>query len=108
MCQPLDLNLPTEYQELNRAEVLEFLRKNKKNDRYVPEWIETNNSEKLSKLSDILKSWMKVKMQDEAYAVRRDPRRMLAERRAGRTVTPLDEKFKLANFDLIVWEYVSK
>ena len=108
MCQPVDPNLPAEYQELNRAEVLDFLRKNKKNDRFVPEWIETNNSERLTKLSEILQSWMKVKMQDEAYAVRRDPRRMLAERRAGRTVTPLDEKFKLANFDLIVWEYVSK
>lgn len=108
MCQPIDTNLPAEYQELNEAEVLEFLRKNKKNERFVPEWIETNNSERLAKLSNILQSWMGIKMRDEAYAVRRDPRRMLAERRAGRTVTPLDEKFKLENFDLIVWEYVSK
>ena len=108
MCQPIDPNLPAEYQELNRAEVLEFLRKNKKNDRFVPQWIETNNSERLTRLSEVLQSWMKVKMRDEAYAVRRDPRKMLADIRAGKKVIPLDEKFKLENFDLIAWEYVSK
>lgn len=107
MCQPIDTNLHSEYQELNRAEVLEFLRKNKKDDRFVPEWIETNNSERITKLSNILQSWMGIKMRDEAYAIRRDPRRILADRRAGRIVIPLDEKFKLENFDLIVWEYVS-
>ena len=107
MCQPVNPNLPAGYQELNRAEVLEFLRKNKNKERFVPEWIEVNNSEKLSKLSGILQSWMEVKMKDEAYALRRDPRKMLAEIKAGKTITPLDEKFRLENFDLIVWEYVS-
>lgn len=45
MCQPVDTHLPGTYQELNRAEILEFLRTNKSKERYVPDWIESNDSE---------------------------------------------------------------
>lgn len=61
MCQPVDTHLPATYQELNRAEILEFLRTNKSQERYVPDWIESNDSERISKLSEILKEWMKMK-----------------------------------------------
>ncbi|HBF05797.1 MAG TPA: helicase, partial [Prevotella sp.] len=33
MCQPVDTHLPATYQELNRAEILEFLRTNKRKER---------------------------------------------------------------------------
>ena len=112
MCQPVDTHLPTTYQELNRAEVLEFLRQNKKQDRFVPEWIETNDSERLSKLTEILQTWMKAKVPQQATAAILD----IARSRKGIFKSPaktkdaklLEDKFKLENFDLIVWEYVSK
>lgn len=108
MCQPVNPNLPAGYQELNRAEVLEFLRKNKNKERFVPEWIEVNNSDKLSKLSGILQSWMEIKAPQVAIKSIKDKlkRKNIT---SGETKKPLqEEKFKLQNFDLIVWEYVSK
>lgn len=112
MCQPVDTNLPSTYQELNRAEVLEFLRRNKKQERFVPDWIEINDNERLSKLTDIIQSWMKTKVPQQATSVILQ----LAQARRSISQPPhvekktqlLEEKFKLENFDLIVWEYVSK
>ena len=112
MCQPVDTNLPTSYKELNRAEILEFLRQNKKQDRFVPEWIETNDSERLSKLTEILQNWMTQKVPQQATNAILD----IARSRKGITKPTakekdaklLEEKFKLENFDLIVWEYVNK
>ena len=112
MCQPVDTHLPATYQELNRAEILEFLRQNKRRDRFVPNWIETNDSERLSKLTDILQAWMKTKVPQQATEAILN----LARARKGFTspiakekdTKLLEEKFKLENFDLIVWEYVSK
>ena len=112
MCQPVDTNLPTTYQELNRAEVLEFLRQNKGQNRFVPDWIETNDSEKLSKLTEIIQTWMKNKVPQQATSA------ILQLAQARKTIAKptvkeknaqlLEEKFKLENFDLIVWEYISK
>ena len=112
MCQPVDTSLPPHYQELNRAEVLEFLRQNKEQNRFVPDWIETNDNEKLSKLTEIIQTWMKNKVPQQATSA------ILQLAQARKTVAKptaqeknaqlLEEKFKLENFDLIVWEYVSK
>ena len=110
MCQPVDPNLPAEYQELNRAEVLEFLRKNKKNDRFVPEWIEANNSERLTKLSNILQAWMGIKAPQVAI---RNIKDILKRKKvnSSNSIVPkkplLEEKFQVQNFDLIVWEYIT-
>lgn len=106
MCQPVDAD-PT-FEEINKAEVLEFLRQNKKADRFVPEWITDNDIERVNKLSDVLKQWMSTKMTDEANAIMRNPRKFLAGARAGNTATTLNNKFKIENFDLIVWEYITK
>lgn len=112
MCQPVDTNLPTTYQELNRAEILEFLRRNKKQDRFVPEWIETNDSERLSKLTDILQTWMKTKVPQQATAaildIARSRKGTIKQTPKEKEAKLLEEKFKLENFDLIVWEYISK
>ena len=114
MCQPVDTHLPATYQELNRAEILEFLRSNKNNERYVPEWIEANDSERISKLSAILKEWMKTKVPQQATSIILDIAKshkggLKAKPKAGTDKDKLlEEKFQLENFDLIVWEYVSK
>ena len=115
MCQPMDTHLPATYQELNRAEILEFLRTNKNQERYVPDWIESNDSERISKLSGILKEWMKSKVPQQATSIILDIAK--SHKAGGLFANPkkkdakgklLEEKFKIENFDLIVWEYVSK
>lgn len=109
MCQPVDTHLPATYQELNRAEILEFLRANKNNERYVPEWIEANDSERISKLSAILKEWMKMKAPKQAVSTIKDllhSKKVSIKKTEGSET--VEEKFKLENFDLIVWEYVTK
>ncbi len=112
MCQPVDTNLPTTYQELNRAEVLEFLRQNKVQNRFVPDWIETNDSEKLSKLTEIIQTWMKNKVPQQATSAilqLAQARKAIAKPTVKeKNAQLLEEKFKLENFDLIVWEYISK
>lgn len=106
LCQPVDAD-PT-FQEINKADVLEFLRQNKKTDRYIPNWITDNDTERIEKLSGVLKQWMQAKMGIEANAIMNDPNQFLAGIRAGNATPPLNKKFLLENFDLIVWEYVSK
>lgn len=115
MCQPVDTHLPATYQELNRAEILEFLRTNKNQERYVPDWIESNDCERISKLSGIMKEWMKSKVPQQATSIILDIAK--SHKAGGLFANPkkkdaksklLEEKFKIENFDLIVWEYVSK
>ena len=109
VCQPVDTKLPTTYKELNQAEILEFLRQNRSQPRMVPDWIETTNSDKLKKLSDILKTWMKTQVKSEGKTILNE---LFTTKRSVMfkpTLTEnLDSKFKLENFDLIVWEYISK
>ena len=109
MCQPVDTHLPATYQELNRAEILEFLRQNKRQERFVPEWIETNDSERLSKLTDILQTWMKMKAPQQAIVERKNRFHSKGgEQKKSADEASLDKKFQMENFDLIVWEYISK
>ena len=109
MCQPVDTNLPATYQELNRAEVLEFLRQNKKKERYVPKWIETTDHERLNRLTEILQSWMKMKAPQQAILERKDRfhSKGIEHKKTANDIS-LDKKFQIENFDLIVWEYISK
>lgn len=109
MCQPVDTELPTSYQELNRADILEFLRKNKHQDRVIPSWIETGNHERLNKLQTIIHQWMKMKAPQQAVVERKDRFHSKGnESKKSANDESLDKKFQLENFDLIVWEYVSK
>jgi hypothetical protein len=108
MCQPVDAE-PT-FQEINKADVLEFLRQNKKADRFVPAWITDNDTERITRLSAVLKDWMDSHVPQQAIRNIRDllGRRNIAAPAADKNRPLLEEKFKLQNFDLIVWEYVTK
>jgi len=109
MCQPVDTKLPGTYQEMNRADVLEFLRKNKHQDRVVPGWIETGNRERLNKLQAIIQEWMKMKAPRQAIVERKNRFHSKGnESKKSATDERLDKKFQMENFDLIVWEYVTK
>lgn len=108
MCQPV--NSDPHFTEVNKADVLEFLRQNKYADRFVPDWIIDNDKERVSRLSGVLKEWMKAKAPQQAINSIRDMLRRRnintpAERRSNQL---LEEKFQIQNFDLIVWEYVTK
>ena len=105
VCQPVDAD--PMFQEVNKADVLEFLRQNKKADRLVPGWITDNDTERIEKLSGVLKLWMKEKVKDVANAILKNPREFIKNANAGNITTTIDQKFKIENFDLIVWEYVT-
>ena len=108
MCQPVNTNRPTTFKELNQAEILEFLRKTKREKRIVPDWIETKNPEKVLRVSTILKDWMKSMIPQETTSLLRE----ILSRKSSRSIfanrenTLVEDKYKLANFDLIVWEYI--
>lgn len=109
MCQPVDTTKPGMARELNRAEILEFLRKNKTSERYMPPWIETGNSERLSRLSRIMQAWMTAQVPQKATSniLSLMKTNKLTKKNKSDFSGNLDEKFKLENFDLIVWEYIT-
>ena len=110
MCQPADRSRTSTFTEMNRAEILDFLRKNKLQNRYVPDWIETQQSDRLAKLSAIVQQWMEEKVPQQAT----NAILQIAQSKRGINQTTkrdgmtLEEKFKKENFDLIAWEYISK
>lgn len=106
VCQPIDAD--PEWKEVNKADVLEFLRKNKSAARSVPQWIVENDTERVNRLSDVLKQWMNEKMEEVSYAIMRNPSKYLKAANEGNATQPLNDRYKIENFDLIVWEYVSK
>ena len=108
ICQPVEKNARTTIEELNVAQTLEFLRNHKGQKTFLPEWIATPNKERVDKLSTVLKEWMQTRMMKDANAIMKDPREFLSRMKAGTPMSALDEKFRFENFDLIVWEYISK
>ena len=110
MCQPADKSKASTFTEMNRAEILDFLRKNKSQDRYLPEWIEKPQNERISKLQTIVQQWMEEKVPQQAtlsilqIAQSRKGINLAAKQDGQR----LEDKFKRENFDLIAWEYISK
>ena len=126
MCQPTDPRIAATKTEMNRAEVLELLRNNKNVERFVPDWIDgkssddnskraieiDDRSEKLERLSSILRSWMESHVPQAATSFILD---IASSRKGMKTDNALksdgiclEDKFKLENFDLITWEYISK
>ena len=107
MCLPV--NAEPEFTEINKADVLEFLRQNKYADRFVPQWITDNDTERITRLSDVLKNWMRTKAGSEGREIINDLfSSTKTVKQQPRLTVNVDEKFQIENFDLIVWEYVSK
>lgn len=113
MCQPVDANetsKPT-FHELNRAEVLELLRLHKLEERHVPDWIDDGNDpDKIRRLSAILQEWMRLKAPKQAVSNIKSllgAKNLKAQKKPAKNETT-EEHFQLDNFDLIVWEYVSR
>lgn len=110
MCQPVDKSALPTYTEMNRAEILNFIRKNKNQNRFLPDWIETHQNERISKLSAIVQQWMEEKVPQQAT----NAILQIAQSRKGINLASkqedvrLEEKFKRENFDLIAWEYITK
>lgn len=109
MCQPADAQDAATCQEVNKADVLEFLRRNKKANRYMPEWIMEKDDERINRLSGVLKTWMRHKAGTEGRIIINNlfNSTKTIGQQPGITVN-VDEKFRTENFDLIVWEYVTK
>ena len=126
MCQPTDSRIAATKTEMNKAEVLELLRTNKNVERFVPDWIDgkvldgngcsemdaDERNEKLDRLSSILRSWMESHVPQAATSAILD---IAGSRKGMKKENPknsdglcLEDKFKLENFDLITWEYISK
>ena len=108
MCHPV--NAEPDWKEINKADVLEFLRKNKDAERYVPEWVIDNDVERISRISDILKDWMKAKAPQQATVKIKDMmrRKAISAPSLDKKKQLQEDKFQLENFDLIVWEYITK
>ena len=109
MCQPADKSQAPSFTEMNRAEILDFLRKNKLKDRFMPDWIETHQNERIAKLQTIVQQWMEEKVPQQAtidiLQIARSHKGNPTPSRSGQRI---EEKFKKENFDLIAWEYISK
>jgi len=109
ICQPVDKNAKTIIDEVNVAQILEFLRNNKGQETYIPEWVESPDKDKINKLSAILKEWMQVKIGKQATQDIKDKlkRKDISTPMADKPQLLLEDKFQLQNFDLIVWEYIT-
>jgi len=107
VCQPV--NEQPKYIEINKVDVLEFLRQNKNNDRYIPSWISDSDEKRITRLSKVLKDWMNMKAPYQAISNIKDKLKRKKISSTSDAVKPqlIEEKYKIENFDLIVWEYVS-
>lgn len=113
MCQPVNTQETTKLtlHELNRAEVLELLRLHKNEERVVPEWIDDSHDvEKIKRLSAVIRNWMRRKAPEQAVSNIKNllgAKNLKAQKKTPKNETTEDH-FKLENFDLIAWEYVTQ
>lgn len=112
MLQPADKALAPQFVELNVGEILSFLRRHKNSSRYVPKWLdEESDPDKIRQLSQILCEWMRLKAPHQTQNTMLE---MMSSNFTPKFVdqkeadTTIENKFKIENFDLIVWEYVTK
>ncbi len=112
MCQPADSSHAPQFTEMNRAEILDLLRKSKLKERYLPEWIEKPQNKRLQKLQAIVQQWMESKVPQQAtnaiLQIAQSRKSIHQLPKQNKSAQLLEEKFKRENFDLIAWEYISK
>ena len=102
LCQPVGREASAVV--MNKADILTFLRQNKRAERFVPEWIDRQDNNSISRLSALVDDWMKAKAPRQAED---DISSLL---RGGNPADngPTEDYFSKGNFDLIVWEYISR
>lgn len=108
ICQKVNSDESVDFKVLNKAEILNFLRQYKNADRFVPEWIESNDIEKLSKIQSVIQEWMKQKAPNQVVNTLRNRFKSRRLKKATEDNQTIEEKFQMQNFDLIAWEYISK
>lgn len=105
MLQPVG-NAPAEWKEFSTGGILNFLRKNKTAATELPDWILKSDAEKIGKLTEIINNWMELKKPAE---VKQTLKGLLSGQvKAKKDDAKIENIFKLENFDLIAWEYVSR
>ena len=66
--------------------------------------------ERVAKLSEVLKEWMKAKAPQQAAVNIKDrlKSKTISSPSSDKKKLLQEQKFQLQNFDLIVWEYITK
>lgn len=105
MLQPVG-NAPAEWKEFSTGGILNFLRKNKTAATELPDWILKSDVEKIGKLTEIIKNWMELKKPAEVKQTLKGL--FSGQVKAKKDDAKIENIFKLENFDLIAWEYVSR
>lgn len=109
VCQPVDNNSATSIEEINVAEVLDFLQKNKLQPTNLPDWLEKPDGGKVDKISSVLKEWMKQQCTEDNYDMLDDLfNSTKTVKQQPKLQVNNNEKYQFENFDLIVWEYISR
>ena len=108
ICQPADEASPSTVEEVNVAEILDFLRNNKEQPTSFPEWLARPKKANVGRLSLILKQWMKKQLPIVGVQMSKDRlmRKGTTPSEQGSNAPLLEDQFKFENFDLIVWEYI--
>ena len=105
MLQPVG-NVPAEWKELPTGAILNFLRKHRNLETFLPEGIAKGDAATLETLSQTIKDWMSAKKPKELKTTLGGL--FAGTTKAKATDEKIEDVFKLENFDLIAWEYVSK
>ena len=109
MCQPVDKTQGATFTELNRAEVLDFMRRNRQQATFLPQWVLQPDEQKVQRLATIVQQWLTNKAPQQTSVIIKD---ILKSKPKPRTTTGYDtlqeEKFRIENFDLIAWEYITR
>jgi len=91
----------------NNYEILNILRKHKKEKRYVPDAIEKGDKTEIEKLSNLIKVWIKSQVPNKAVEEILNLFNDGVPKITSKEDKLLEEKFRHENFDLINWFVVS-
>ena len=105
MLQPVG-NVPAEWKELPMGTILNFLRKNRLAETYLPQGVASGDAETLGMLSKTIKDWMAAKTPKE---IKKTLSGLFSgQTKAKKTDSKIEDIFQPENFDLIAWEYISQ
>lgn len=93
---------------INNYEILNILRKHKKEKRYVPDAIERGDKSEIEKLGNLIKEWIKAQVPNKAVEDILNIFNEGVSKKSSKEDKLLEEKFKPENFDLITWFVVSE